>query len=344
MNHNGIRKVGIVGEGKMGSALLNYLTGFDLELSWACSREADIERIRKQYGKRINRLLEAGIIDINKHLALRQTTISHELYDLNGCDLIMEAIPENEEQKRLLFATLDPLVNQDCIFASNSSSIKPSLISPSSHRQEKFTGLHFFYPIGFKNIVELTVLPETSSRTILKTEAFLNAIQRFFLTLDEKNSFILNKIFLDFQMTAFEIVKKGYCNFRQMDELVKKDLFAFGVFDFMDGVGLDTMLVSIQNYISGYPHKSWYEPLVLQLQEMVGQGKLGMKTGEGFFHYPLDPIQEAEWQDTGAISEHLRQTWFSAVKRFTAQSHLPIGDINFAVKEYFGLLKGPFET
>jgi len=344
MNNPGIQKVGIVGEGKMGSGLLYYLTGFDLYLTWSCSRAADIDKIRKQFGKRINRSMESGIIDENKHQALLKTTITSELSDLIDCDLIIEAIPEDVKLKRSLFANLDLMVNLGCIFASNSSSIKPSLLSPSAQRQEKFAGLHFFYPVALKNIVEFTVTPETSPVTISAIESFLGDIQRFYLTLDEKNSFILNKIFLDFQLAAFQIVNQGLCSYRQMDELVKKDFFPFGVFDFMDSVGTDTMLASIQNYIADYPHKSWFEPLVLQLQEMVKHGKLGMKTGEGFYHYPSESISMGEFQDSASISEHLRQTWFSSVKRFTAQSHIPIGEINFAVKEYFGLLKGPFES
>ncbi|MCK9422855.1 MAG: 3-hydroxyacyl-CoA dehydrogenase family protein [Bacteroidales bacterium] len=341
---SGIQKTGIIGEGKMGSGIFNYLLDFDLELTWICSKEADIGKIQKQFGKRINRSLEVGIIDENKYRSLQKTIISREISDLYQCDLIIEAIPEDIGLKRSLFEQLHPVINPGCIFASNSSSINPSILSTPDLRQDKFIGLHFFYPVALKNIVEFTVTAQTSSTTRSLIHSFLDKIQRFYLTLNERNSFILNKLFLDVQLEAILIVNEGHCSYQQMDEIIKKHMFPFGVFDFMDSVGIDTMLVSIGNYITGYPNKSYYEPLVSKLQELVREGKLGMKTGEGFYKYPLEPTPTNEPLETAGIAEHLYQSWYSAVKRFTAQSHIPIGDMNFAVKEYFGLEKGPFES
>ncbi len=338
-----IKKVGILGEGKMGTSIFNLLLDYDLELVWACSQEADIDKISRQITKRIKRSFEAGIIDRQRFDNLMQTPVTRNPGELHACDLVIEAVPEILELKKNLFEQLDKIVNPAAIFTSNSSSINPSEIAPHGPRAEKFAGLHFFYPVPLKNIVELTISPETSDQTRYVLEAFLDTIHRRSITLVEKNSFILNKLFLDFQNEAFLIVQAGNCNLEQMDQLVKKHLFPFGVFDFCDHVGIDTMLASVLNYTRDYPHKEYFSPFIASLQSLVTEARLGIKSQEGFYKYPKAEIPGDPPPGYEGIVEHLRQTWLSSSKRFTALAHLPIDDMNWAIKEYFGTDKGPFE-
>ncbi|MEI7499432.1 MAG: 3-hydroxyacyl-CoA dehydrogenase family protein [Bacteroidota bacterium] len=338
-----IKKVGIIGEGKMGSGIFNWLVDFDFALSWVCSCEADTSKIIRQFGKKIQRSLDAGIIDRKRYEILQQTSISCDMNTLQDCDLVIEAIPENLELKRSLFLQLDNIVNAEAIFTSNSSSINPSEIAPPGKRSGLFAGLHFFYPVLLKNIVELTLSADTSIQTNIALESFLTNIRKRFITLEEKNSFILNKIFLDFQNEAYKIVKSGHCTYAQLDQLVKNHIFSFGVFDFCDSVGIDTMFASVQNYTRDYPHKDYYSQFLSALNDLISQGRLGAKSDDGFYKYPLAEFSDEQPAGSSDIVEHLRQTWLSASKRFTAQSHIPIYDINWAIKEYFGIEKGPFD-
>ena len=337
-----IRKVGIIGEGKLGTGIFIYLLDFGFELVWVCSQEADSEKLVRQLIKRNKRSFDAGIIDHGQYEQRQNTVISTDLNTLHDCDLVIEAIPENLELKKELFARLDGIVQPGAIFASNSSSINPSEIAPAG-RTGKFTGIHFFYPVPLKNIVEFTISGNTTGDTITAVESFLHRIQRRFITLDEKNSFLLNRIFLDFQNEAFLMVHAGQCSYLQMDQLVKKNLFPFGIFDFFDSVGLDTMLASIRNYTRDYPHKRYYAPLIDTLSGLVSCGKLGMKTQSGFYNYPMEEIDAEPPVNLAAIVDHLHQTWLSSSKRFTALAHLPIDDANFAIREYFDIERGPFE-
>ncbi len=338
-----IKKVGIIGEGKMGTGIFNYLLDFPFELVWNCSRTADADKLTRQFSKKINRSLDAGIINEARFEQLQQTAITHDANALHNCDLLIEAVSESAGLKRDLFAHLDRIVKQDAIFASNSSSIKPTEMAPSGHRAGKFIGLHFFYPVPLKNIVELTFTCNTTDQTIELIEFFLDAIRRRFITLNEKNAFMLNRIFLDFQNEAFLLVHAGRCSYHQMDKLVKDHFFPFGVFDFCDSVGLDTMLASILNYTSDYPHKSHYFPLMNTLTGLVSVGSLGMKTQSGFYTYPLDRVTDDAPANSDDIIHHLQQTWLSSGKRHTAQARIPIDDANYAIKEYFDITKGPFE-
>ena len=338
-----IRKIGIIGEGKMGTGIFNYLVDFPFELVWVCSAGADTGKIIRQFGKKLKRSVEAGMIDQATYENRIKTLISMDITSLADCDLIIEAIPENTALKKSLFLELDRIVKPEAIFTSNSSSVNPSEISPRSTRFGQFAGLHFFYPVPLKNIVEFIVTEHSTPHTIVTLESFLTDIRRRFITLDEKNSFLLNKIFLDVQNEAFLSVLAGHCNYRQMDMMVKKHLFPFGIFDFCDSVGIDTMLASILNYTRDYPNRDYYSLLISGLQNLLSEGKSGVKSQEGFYSYPMEEMNEGAPENAGKIVEHLRETWISAAKRFTILAKIPMDDANQAIREYFDVARGPFE-
>jgi 3-hydroxyacyl-CoA dehydrogenase len=335
--------IGIVGEGKMGGSIFNYLLGFDLKLAWICHPEADTEKLYRQFSKRIRRSVDTGIITKEHHERLLKTVISKNPEDLRECDLVIEAIPEITGLKKDLFAKLDGIVRPEAIFASNSSSINPGEIAPAGNRSEKFVGIHFFFPVSLKNIVELTIMPGTSAETITRTESFLKTIQRRHITLTEQNSFMLNRIFLDFQNEAYLLVAAGKCSCQQLDRLVKDHFFPFGVFDFCDSVGLDTMLASVLNYTRGYGDQDYFTGFTGKLAELVANGRLGMKNQAGFFDYPVEYSEIPALPAEQEIMHHLRKIWLSSCTRHTQIARLPIGDANHAIKEYFDLQKGPFD-
>lgn len=335
--------VGIIGEGKMGTGIFHLLTDSGFKLVWLVSPHADVEKLIKQFNRKINRAFDAGIIGKDAFEKLTQTVISVRKETLTECGFIIEAVPEDPALKKALFSELDGLVNSSCIFASNSSSINPSRMIPSSERGNKFIGLHFFYPVALKNVVEFIVTDQTSEQTIDRAEHFLQKIQRNFIRLKESDGFILNRIFLDVQNEAFRLVQEGRCTYAQLDEIVKTRLFPFGVFDFCDSVGIDTILASVKNYTSDYPHKMHYAPFTEKLEALCSQGRLGLKTNCGFYDYPLVPENPGTPDQHDELASHLRFTYLSAAKRFTALAHLPVGEMNDAIKEYFGIEHGPFD-
>ena len=348
---NNHQTIGIIGEGKMGTNLLYYLLDFGFKLVWLCNPVADSEKIRNIFQKKIKRSFDNGLID-EQHLAFLQSSIviSTDPAVLSTCDLIIEAIPEDLELKEKFFRAIDPVISHNCILATNSSSIRPSELIPSEARKDKFIGIHFFYPIALKNIVEFITTTDTSRKTKDFVKKFLHTIKRNWLLLNEKDSFILNKIFLDFQNEAFLIVREGPLTFPQLDAIVKEFFFPVGVFEFFDSVGIDTMLTSIRNYVREYPHKDYYKPLIEKLESMINEGKLRQKSQSGFYGYPKenndrnisflkDPNVQPLIED---IIKRLNFSYISAVKRYTIQSKCTTEEINNALKEYFGIEKGPF--
>jgi 3-hydroxyacyl-CoA dehydrogenase len=331
-----LKNIGIIGEGKMGTNLLYYLLDMDFTLTWICSTDADLEKIKKSFNKRLNRSLEAGIIDETRYQGiLDRITISAFPDDLASCELIIEAICENLEAKRELFRVADRIASPDCILTSNSSSINPSRLVPSDSRKERFAGLHFFYPIGLKDIVEIIVAEETSKETLKILTSFLKSIGRRFLILEEKNSFILNRIFLQFQNDAFLLVKDKKASFQQIDRIVREHFFPTGVFEFFDSVGLDVMLASIRNYSKEDPDEKKYKPLIGKLEEFVSAGLLGLKTKGGFYTDAVTPDPGYPENDATVI-ETLRSSYTRAFRRFQDASGIPPKELKSAMDEYFG--------
>jgi len=288
-----LKNIGIIGEGKMGTNLLYYLLDMDFSLTWICSPEADVEKLRRNLSKRLGRSLEAGIIDEDRFKSiLRHIQISNALEDVASCELIIEAITENLKAKQELFRLLDMIAHPGCIFTSNSSSIKPSLLVPSENRKEKFAGLHFFYPIALKDIAEVILTQETSKETLEQITSFMGSIRRRFILLEEKDSFILNRIFLYFQNEAFLLVKEKKASLQQIDRIVRERFFPTGVFDFFDSVGLDIMLASVQNYSKDDPAEERFHPLIAQLQELVSKGRLERRRKAAFTEkeFPSIPV------------------------------------------------------
>jgi 3-hydroxybutyryl-CoA dehydrogenase len=331
-----LKNIGIIGEGKMGTNLLYYLLDMDFDLTWICSREADLDKLQKYFRKKMARSLEAGILDEERfHDILEHVKISKEVTDLASCDLIIEAISEDPEAKRRLFRLLDKIATPGCIFTSNSSSINPSELIPSENRKDKFTGLHFFYPIALKDIVEVIRTKETSKETLQQIILFLKTIRRRFLLLEEKDSFILNRIFLQFQNEAFLLVNEQKASLQQIDRIVRERFFPTGVFDFFDSVGLDVMLVSVKNYVKDDPEEKRYQALIGQLQQLVSEGRLGMKTKCGFYSEETAPDPGFPEND-GQIISRLQVSLEKAFSRFCLSSGIPAAELKTALDEYFG--------
>ncbi len=320
----------------MGTNLLYYLLDMDFNLTWICSPEADLEKLRRNFSKRLGRSLEAGIIDKNRfQIILERIKISNALEDVAFCELIIETITEDLKAKQELFRLLDMIALPRCIFTSNSSSINPSILVPSVNRKEKFAGLHFFYPIALKNIVEVILTQETSKETLAQITSFMESIRRKFLILEEKDSFILNRIFLHFQNEAFLFVNEKKASLQQIDRIVHERFFPTGVFEFFDSVGLDIMLASIQNYSKDDPDEERFHPLTAQLQELVSKGRLGAKTKSGFYGEgtsvdPGYPENDAE------IIVKLQESYAHAFRWFCHSSGIPSAELKIAMDEYFG--------
>ncbi|MDD6081995.1 MAG: 3-hydroxyacyl-CoA dehydrogenase NAD-binding domain-containing protein [Oscillospiraceae bacterium] len=258
--HN-IRKIGIAGYGKMGQDIFNVLHDniFDAEFVVLCRHDEDThtEKVQKNLSKSLKRgKLTEIAYKISSSNFIFTTDISH----LNDCDLIIETISEDISAKRELFAEFDKTVKEDCIFASNTSSLQLSEIF-SDVRKHKFMGVHFFYPVKLSGTIEFNNCCDCKM-----AEAFCNALKKEAVFFENEYCFYLNQ-FISFAVSAAVSIKENYSISTSKMMEVLYDVFPqHALFGMVDSIGLklftsgenDTLVkriqnlvVSVKNYFSG---------------------------------------------------------------------------------------------
>jgi 3-hydroxyacyl-CoA dehydrogenase len=320
---------------------------------WVFRKQDLRDRALEKFNKKMKRMHKAGALDDktyqykNEHTLM---TVNQE--DLSDCDLIIETIIEDAGIKSILFNTLDHVANKDCIFVSNSSSIKPSRICPDSQRRDRFAGLHFFFPVRFNKSVEIIKPVLCSSHTIDSLKEFTKAIGKTALVLPEKGAFILNKAFIYTQAQAFWAYRDNILSFREIDGLIKKNLFTMGTFEFLDHVGLDVILSSAKNYLNDMEHKDFISVTIEEVQKVVDNGYLGVKTGRGFYSYSQEKGKD-EPVNLKQISDEERKKYEEELVNkliclyinlsydFVDKGYCTETEIEGALREYKGMEKGP---
>lgn len=239
-----IRKVGIIGSGKMGSDIFNYLSDFNYELIWHILLEDEREKLQKSFIKKTKRQLKHGLIDQQAHDFKANFVLTSDFQDFSDCDLIIESIIEDIDIKREVYNELERIVKEDCILVSNSSSILPNSLSDSL----VIYGMHFFYPVSFKNSVEIISLTE-SDKNLKNLIEFTESINKKVFKQFKAEAFLLNRFLLHLQVKSIEIIEKYKISIESIDEIGKQVVTDFGLFEMMDHVGHSTMLNSIKNYM-----------------------------------------------------------------------------------------------
>lgn len=332
----------------MGASIFFYLNDFDFRLTWLCRSDQEKEKAQKTYRKKLKLFLLSGVLSEADYTnKLEHTKITDSINELRDCDLIIEAVTENLEVKSQLFKSLDQAVNPDCIFASNSSSIVPSRLVPSESRRDKVAGLHFFFPVNLKNTVELITFSSTALQTKDLLSRFLIQINKKPFLQDESYAFVMNRLLLDFQACAFEIVRKEGLSHRRVDEWVRQYMFPVGVFEFFDQVGIDVMLSSIKNYISNSINREFYQPMVEELEHLASMNRLGMKTRHGLYNYADTPADEdndphAFFPQKQSVINRLWNYYIREVHQMIEAGICTREEMTCYLKDYLGTDHDPF--
>lgn len=260
-----IETVGIIGSGKMGSDIFNYLSDYNYKLKWYILFEEEKEKLHKHFHKKINRQLKHNLITEEEFNFKSNFSFTADLLELSDCDLIIESIPEEIEIKKNIFLKLNYLTNKHCIFVSNSSSILPSKLSTNRN----VTGMHFFYPVAFKNTVELIFHKDVDIAVRKKLKDFLESVQKNVFVQDESSSFLLNRFLLDIQVKAYDLAKSHEIDYLHFDKVLGDVISDFGLFEMIDEVGLETMYNAISNYAQMDSSPNRFNNLLSDLKDKI---------------------------------------------------------------------------
>jgi 3-hydroxybutyryl-CoA dehydrogenase len=238
---------------------------------------------------RVEKFLADGVSKGKVTAEVRDTTLGNltgtTTFDrLQDCDLIIEAIVENLEQKLETYASLEPLVQPHTILLSNTSSLCITELAASTARPDRFGGLHFFNPVPLMKLVEVIRALTTSDETYHAVFAFAQSLGKQPITAPDRPGFIVNRLLVPYLLDAIRAYENGLGTLEDIDNGMKLGCgYPMGPFTLLDFVGLDTTY-----YIANIMFEEFREPAYAPpplLKRMVLAGRLGRKSGRGFYTY-----------------------------------------------------------
>ncbi|HET7467223.1 MAG TPA: 3-hydroxyacyl-CoA dehydrogenase family protein [Candidatus Dormibacteraeota bacterium] len=281
-----LKRVVVVGAGTMGSqiALQTALSGkYDVTL--VDSAPGQLERARAQNQKLMDRSVEKGRLTAEQaKAAMARIRESDSLAGPAGeADVVIEAVFEDFEAKKSVFTELARHAAKDAILTSNSSTIAISRLADFSGRPERCCNTHFFHPVTVMQLCEIARGPKTSDETVAAAMDFVRSIDRTPVLLNKEIwGFIVNRILFAASEEAIRLLEGGYASAEDIDIAVQKGLnWPMGPFHLLDFSGLDIFYGAMKDRQSHGEGDG--APKVLE--KLIEQGKLGRKTGEGFFKY-----------------------------------------------------------
>ncbi|MEX2347469.1 MAG: 3-hydroxybutyryl-CoA dehydrogenase [Balneolaceae bacterium] len=283
---SGLKKVAVIGGGTMGNGITHVfaMSGFNVTLVETKQDFAD--RALDTIGNNLSRMVKKEkISEAEKTAAENRISISLNLSEaVADVDLVAEAIPENFELKKKVFEEIDRNAPDHTIFASNTSSISITKLAGVTNRPAKFIGMHFFNPVPVMKLVEVINGLETDktvTQTIIETAEKLGKVA---VPANDSPGFVSNRVLMPMINEAIFCVYEGVAEPEHVDQVMKLGMaHPMGPLRLADFIGLDVCLDILHVLYDGFKDPK-YRPCPL-LVKMVDAGKLGDKTGEGFFKY-----------------------------------------------------------
>jgi 3-hydroxybutyryl-CoA dehydrogenase len=280
-----IKTVGVIGCGLMGAGIaqVSAQAGFPTTVV-----EATRELLDKGLGG-IRKNLEALVAKAKLDERNRQDTLGRlkgatELDALKDCDLVIEAITENQALKNETFAKLDRICPAHALLASNTSSCNVTAMAAATRRPGQVLGLHFFNPVPLMKLVEVVQTILTDEKTVLAAYEWVQAVGKAPVRTKDSTAFIVNRLLVPYLLDAIRIYEGSLASLEDIDQAMKLGCgYPMGPFTLLDLVGLDTTMYVAEVMFEEFREPRYAPPPLLK--RMVMAGHLGRKSGKGFYDY-----------------------------------------------------------
>jgi 3-hydroxybutyryl-CoA dehydrogenase len=280
-----IKKVGVLGCGLMGAGIVEVSARAGHATVVREVTEDLLEKGVARIDKSLARAVEKGKLDAGEREQVRgRITGTIELDALADCDLVVEAIVENLEEKRKTFGNLDRVVKDEALFATNTSSLTVTQLAMATSRPERFLGLHFFNPVPVMKLVEVVRTLLTSDEAFAATMEWARSLGKEPIACRDNSGFVVNRLLVPYLLDAIRAYEEGVGTVEDIDKGMQLGCgYPMGPFTLLDFVGLDTTYYIANIMFDEYREKRFAPPPLLK--QMVQAGRHGRKTGRGFYDY-----------------------------------------------------------
>lgn len=279
-------RVGVLGGGRMGIGIAHAFVTSGTEIVVVERDSATATSAAESLEKALLRSVERGSLD-NFDVALERTTVSADVNDFAGCQLVVEAVPEDPEIKTTALRLVEGVLGDDAYLGSNTSSLSLDDLATVLARPERFIGLHFFNPVPASTLVEIVVGAATAPDLVTAAQGWVEGIGKTPITVKNSPGFASSRLGVFLALEAMRMVEEGVADAKDIDlamELGYKH--PSGPLKTTDIVGLDVRL-GIAEYLASTLGERFAPPQILR--DKVARGELGRKTGKGFYDYSHTP-------------------------------------------------------
>jgi len=282
-----MKRLGVLGCGQMGSGIVQVFAQSGYEVVAVDSNEKMLEMGLKGIDKRLTSRVEKGKLSQSEKGAILARIIkSTQIEDLKGCDLVEEAVPEDLELKKKVFARLDEICKKETIFGTNTSGLSVTDMAAATQRPDKLLGMHFHNPAPVMQLLELVRTIMTSQETIDSVKRWGATLGKTVVVAPDVGGFIVTRLFTPFLLGAVRMLEAGIASRDEIDTSMKLAVHhPMGPLEVIDFIGLDTELSIAETLYEETKDPKYAPPLLLK--KMVTAGWFGRKTGKGFYEYKI---------------------------------------------------------
>ena len=279
-----IRRVGVVGTGTMASGIVEVFAKAGYDVTFVGRGDDKVAGVVAAITKNLDKAVSRGKLDDDgKADVLGRLTGATSRSALADADIIVEAIAEDLDTKLALFAELDEIAKPGAILATTTSSLSINACAAATQRPQDVIGMHFFNPAAVMKLVEVVTADETSVEVDETVRALCLATGKHPVACGDRAGFIVNALLFPYLNDAIKLHEAGGGSLEEIDEALMATKLPMGPFQLLDVVGNDVSLAIQRSLVATFGHAGWHPALTLE--ELVAEGKLGRKTGEGFHTY-----------------------------------------------------------